>query len=104
MAISELAPEPIKQVSARQPIRRLGGRLLKALQVAQVRLRFVLVLAAAFVIVGKWDALRSYWDVIVRLGAPQKTTQPISPDTEYFCPMCPGVLSEWPSKCPVCYM
>src|SRR5262249_1074811 len=28
----------------------------------------------------------------------------ISGDTEYFCPMCPGVLSDWPSKCPVCNM
>ena len=26
------------------------------------------------------------------------------PDTEYWCPMCPGVVSDWPSKCPVCSM
>src|SRR5262249_37339940 len=24
--------------------------------------------------------------------------------TEYFCPMCPGVISDWPGKCPVCNM
>jgi Cu(I)/Ag(I) efflux system membrane fusion protein len=30
--------------------------------------------------------------------------QAVAVDTEYFCPMCPGVISDWPSKCPVCNM
>ena len=28
----------------------------------------------------------------------------VSSDTEYWCPMCPGVVSDWPTKCPVCSM
>ena len=28
----------------------------------------------------------------------------VSSDTEYFCPMDPGVLSSWPGKCSVCQM
>jgi hypothetical protein len=28
----------------------------------------------------------------------------VKDDTEYFCPMCPGVVSDWPAKCPVCNM
>ena len=28
----------------------------------------------------------------------------MSADTEYWCPMCPGVVSDWPTKCPVCNM
>jgi hypothetical protein len=28
----------------------------------------------------------------------------ISADTEYFCPMDPGVLSDWPGKCGICNM
>jgi hypothetical protein len=69
----------------------------------QVRLRFFLVLIVAFVVVGKWDVLRNYWDRLTRRGG-GNTTYPVSTDTEYFCPMCPGVLSDWPSKCPVCNM
>ena len=30
--------------------------------------------------------------------------QAVSPDTEYFCPMDPGVVSEWPGKCGICNM
>jgi len=74
------------------------------LQLAQVRLRFLVVLGAAFLIVGKWHVLRNYWD---RFTAPATTGAlggGVSPDTEYFCPMCPGVISTWPSKCSVCNM
>jgi len=28
----------------------------------------------------------------------------VSADTEYFCPMDPGVLSSWPGRCPICQM
>src|SRR6266404_2227420 len=74
------------------------------LNVLYVRLRFVLILLVIFVVVGKWDTLRTYWDALVRLGKADHRGQPVSVDTEYFCPMCPGVLSEWPAKCPVCNM
>jgi hypothetical protein len=74
------------------------------LNVVYVRLRFVLVLLVIFVVVGKWDTLRTYWDALVRLGKADQRSQPVSTDTEYFCPMCPGVLSDWPAKCPVCNM
>src|SRR5262249_15147822 len=30
--------------------------------------------------------------------------QAVSSDTEYFCPMDPGVTSDWPTKCGVCNM
>jgi hypothetical protein len=69
-----------------------------------VRLRFVAVFAVAFVIVGQWGVLRNYWDVLTHGGGLDASRQAISPDTEYFCPMCPGVLSDWPAKCPVCNM
>lgn len=76
----------------------------RILNVAYVRLRFVLILLVIFVVVGKWDTLRTYWDTLFRLGRDDYRSQPVSVDTEYFCPMCPGVLSEWPAKCPVCNM
>jgi hypothetical protein len=73
-----------------------------ALRIVQVRLRFVAALALIFLVVGRWDVLRNYWDRLTR-GTPE-LAQAVSPDTEYWCPMCPGVVSDWPAKCPVCNM
>jgi hypothetical protein len=74
------------------------------LRVARVRLRFLFVLVAGFLIVGNWHVLRNYWD---RLTAPRgfrPVAGGVSQETEYFCPMCPGVVSVWPTKCSVCNM
>ena len=71
----------------------------------EVRLRFVIVLFVAFVVVGRWETWRNYWDKWTRPligGAAYAGT--VSADTEFFCPMCPGVLSDWPAICPVCHM
>jgi membrane fusion protein, copper/silver efflux system len=71
----------------------------------QVRLRFVAVLAVTFVIVGQWETLRARWDRLsatVRQADPQ--AQAVSTDSEYFCPMDPGVVSDWPGKCGACNM
>jgi hypothetical protein len=73
----------------------------------QVRLRFLVVLGLAFLVVGQWEALRNSWDRLTRaaLGAGAGADQPaVSTDTEYFCPMDPGVVSDWPGKCGVCNM
>jgi membrane fusion protein, copper/silver efflux system len=78
-------------------------RVVVALRIAQVRLRFFLVLAVAFLVVGKWDVLQNHWNRLTR-SADLDTAHALSSDTEYFCPMCPGVVSDWPSKCPVCNM
>lgn len=81
------------------------GTLRAALAIGWVRLRFLAVFLLIFLLVAKWDALGTLVDRLGRslrhsAGAPQA----VSSDTEYFCPMCPGVLSEWPAKCPVCNM
>jgi hypothetical protein len=71
----------------------------------QVRLRFVVVLAVAFLVVGRWDALRNRWDRLTRAARGVDVDRSaVSSDTEYFCPMDPGVLSDWPGKCGVCNM
>jgi Cu(I)/Ag(I) efflux system membrane fusion protein len=67
-----------------------------------VRLRFVLVLLAVLLLVGYWHVLRNYWG---RWTRPERVEGgAVSLDTEYWCPMCPGVVSDWPGKCPVCNM
>ena len=76
-----------------------------ALQVLQVRLRFILLLAVAFFVVSQWERLRTGWDAL--LGAAwghPSANESVSPDIEYFCPMDPGVINDWPSICPVCNM
>jgi hypothetical protein len=82
--------------------RSLFASLRLAARVVQVRLRFPLVLLFAFLVVGNWDWFRGHWDKITRgaLGTPEV----VSIETEYWCPMCPGVVSDWPGKCPVCNM
>ncbi len=82
-----------------------SGRLRQIVRAVQVRLRFVVVLAAAFLVVGLWSNLRNVWDTWRhRFAGPHFNKQAVSIDTEYFCPMCPGVISDWPAICPVCSM
>src|SRR6185312_8155871 len=77
------------------------GWIFKA---ARVRLRFLAALAVAFVIVARWDVLRTYWDRWTAPAARDASMGAVSADTEYFCPMDPGVRSGWPGKCPICHM
>ena len=81
------------------------SRLMMAARVVQVRLRFVVVLLAAFLVVGMWGSLRNYWETLAHwIGGPHPVQRSVSTDTEYFCPMDPGVVSNWPAICPVCNM
>lgn len=78
------------------------GLIVRAVQ---VRLRFVAVLAVAFLVVGQWDTLWNRWEQLTRgLRGRSNSLEPVSTDTEYFCPMDPGVVSDWPGKCGVCNM
>jgi hypothetical protein len=67
-----------------------------------VRLRFPLLVGGVVLLLAGWPWLRTHWDRLTRRGTGIDTS--ISADTEYWCPMCPGVLSAWPEKCPVCHM
>jgi len=77
----------------------------RALWLLQVRLRVPLVLVIAALVVGRWDVIRNYWDKLTRgVSSESIALRPVSSDTEYFCPMDPGIVSDWPSKCGVCNM
>ncbi|HZN35339.1 MAG TPA: heavy metal-binding domain-containing protein [Pirellulaceae bacterium] len=76
-----------------------------AARVLWMRLRFVLAVAGLFAVIALWNQLGALWDrAVVWLSGEALTERGVSPDTEYFCPMCPGVLAAWPEKCPVCKM
>jgi hypothetical protein len=75
------------------------------LRLLEVRLRIPAILVLSALLVGRWDTVRNYWDKLTRGGAaPSFAAQAVSSDTEYFCPMDPGVVSDWPSKCGICNM
>jgi membrane fusion protein, copper/silver efflux system len=92
--------------TVRSPARRtVGSWILSAVRLTEVRLRIPLVLIGAALVIGRWDVLRNYWDHFTRRLTPERTAKlPVSIDTEYFCPMDPGVVSHGPGRCGVCNM
>ena len=84
-----------------------GQRIRFVAKVIEIRLRFALILLATFVLIGKWDTLKNYWDKFTR-PAGEQTTQ--AAGIEYYCPMHPSVVrhSLEPDgsipKCPICSM
>jgi hypothetical protein len=76
-----------------------------AWRLVQVRLRIPIILVVAAVVVGRWDVIRNYWDHLTRRAPAESIAgRAVSGDTEYFCPMDPGVVSDWPGRCGVCNM
>jgi membrane fusion protein, copper/silver efflux system len=82
-----------------------GSWIASAFRLAEVRLRIPIILIVAGLVVGRWDLIRNYWDRFTRSStAALNFKLPISSDTEYFCPMDPGVVSHGPGRCGVCNM
>jgi hypothetical protein len=63
------------------------------------------VLVVAALLVGRWEVIRNHWDRLTRGTLSESiASHAVSADTEYFCPMDPGVVSDWPGKCGICNM
>src|SRR6476619_1985178 len=75
--------------------------LRSTLAVVLVRARFLLVLGGMLGILAGWPTLINYWE---KWTSAPTAHGAVSSDTDYWCPMCPAVLSDWPTKCPVCSM
>ncbi|QEH35640.1 copper/silver efflux system membrane fusion protein CusB [Aquisphaera giovannonii] len=99
----DAAPPP-PQGASHAPASRAIRAAAWSARAAWVRARFLVALAAAFLVVGRWDVLRTYWDRWTAPAAREAAMGAVSADTEYFCPMEPGVVSDWPAKCPICHM
>jgi Cu(I)/Ag(I) efflux system membrane fusion protein len=82
--------------------RRPRGSALIAMRVLLIRFRFFFLLAAVLLLVAIWPAIRSHWQQFARQG--KGAGGALSVNMEYWCPMCPGVVSDFPGKCPVCNM
>ena len=100
--------EPGSASDARSTSRAPGPiwqRAGSSLKLAQVRLRIPIVLVVAALVIGRWEVIRNYWDRLTRGTLTESIAlHAISSDTEYFCPMDPGVLSDWPGRCGICNM
>lgn len=91
------------QSSHSVPVR--GGRLRQFWRFLQVRARFVAALALIAFVVGQWERVAGYWDLGTRFLSRRTVHESaVSADTEFFCPMDPGVISAWEDKCPICNM
>lgn len=73
-----------------------------ALRVLIVRMRFFLILLVVLTLVGSWPTLRHYGRRM--FGSNAAVPRGLDDNMEFWCPMCPGVVSDWPGKCPVCNM
>ena len=83
----------------------MRNAIRSGLKLAEVRLRIPLILLISAIVVGRWDVIRNYWDKLTHVVLRQSSAaSPVSNDTEYFCPMDPGVVSNWPGKCGICNM
>jgi Cu(I)/Ag(I) efflux system membrane fusion protein len=77
-------------------------------KVVEIRLRFIALIGATFLLIGKWDMIKNYWDKWTRPNAAAIGKQ--TSDTEYFCPMHPSVVRDGLEpdgsvpKCPICGM
>jgi hypothetical protein len=74
----------------------------RAAEIVLLRLRFPVLVAGVVLVIASWPWLRAHWDRLVRPASPSDPA--VSSDTEYWCPMDPGVVSDWPDKCPICHM
>jgi Cu(I)/Ag(I) efflux system membrane fusion protein len=86
----------------RDPAPRRGLRWW--LRVIEVRLRFIMLVLVVLLIVTQWQRLRNTWDDWWHAWRGETPAAGVSGDTEYFCPMDPGVVSIWPAICPICNM
>ncbi len=96
--VSDTVPAPSSAGS------RAASRVWWWLQAVQVRLRFLIVVVMAAVLVSQWTLLRSVWERAWWQVGGRSAAGAVSASTEYFCPMDPGVISTWPAICPICNM
>lgn len=96
--MTELANEPVSHPEAKAPEWQLWTRVI------EVRLRFFLMIAMLAALMAGWPWLRASWDRVSSLWSRTAPHTGVAADSEYFCPMDPGVISAWPAICPVCNM
>ncbi len=70
----------------------------------QVRLRFLLAIAFLALLAFIWPWMSNVWERISARLSPLQIASAVAADREFFCPMDPGVVSDWEAICPICNM
>lgn len=74
------------------------------LRAAEVRLRFILLTGLTLLVATQWGRLQAWSQTVLHAWRGDATAHAVSGNTEFFCPMDPGVVSDWPAICPICNM
>ncbi len=82
---------------------RLGG-WRAAYAAIQIRFRFLFAISMLAVLAATWPWLANAWERIYARLSPFKLDTAVASDREYFCPMDPGIVSDWSAICPICNM
>ncbi len=69
-----------------------------------LRLRFLLAIALLAGLMAAWPWMRTVWERVVLGPISASGNDAVSTDSEFFCPMDPGIHSAWPAICPICNM
>ncbi|HQL53252.1 MAG TPA: efflux RND transporter periplasmic adaptor subunit [Phycisphaerae bacterium] len=72
------------------------------LELVQVRLRFIFLMAIVGLVVGYWENITNHVDRWLRPA--QAPDLVAAAEVEYFCPMHPAVIRAEPGSCPICGM
>lgn len=70
-------------------------------KVVELRLRFIIMLAATGFVFAYWDTIWNYYDKWTR---PADQKRAAAANIEYYCPMHPNVVRDEPGSCPICGM
>ncbi len=76
-------------------------KLKMIVKAAELRLRFIALLAGTGLLFGYWETVVNYLETRNR---PAGKTHEVSDRSEYYCPMHPHVVSEQSTSCPICGM
>ena len=70
-------------------------------KVIELRLRFIVLMAATGFVFAYWDTIWNHYDKWTR---PAVTMNAAASNVEYYCPMHPQVVRDEPGHCPICGM
>ena len=70
-------------------------------KVVELRLRFIVLMAATGLTFAYWDSIWNHYDKWMRPATDQHIARA---GVEYYCPMHPAVVQDEPGQCPICGM
>ena len=73
-------------------------------KVIELRLRFIVLMAATGLVFASWDTLVNHVEKWSRPRGGQHPSSSSPAGVESFCPMHPSVVSEQSGQCPICGM